>query len=197
MCTWTVIEVVNYFVNRGTTVYACLLDYRKAFDYCNHVIMFKNLLNRKVNRVFIRVMIDMYLNQSCYIKWQESRSLAFSVTNGTRQGDVFSPRGGFTTYLDPLLFSLRSSGLGCRIGGHWLGGLALADDVILLSPSVQGLQELVSICEKHAKATDQIRRILRSLKLCVLPLELRRMMLDLLQSNSMRMFFLGKKELTI
>ena len=101
-------------------------------------------------------MIIMYLHQSCYIKWQQARSYSFSVTNGTRQGGVFSPRGGFATYLDPLLSSLRSSGYGCRIAGHWLGGLALADDVILLSLSVQGLQNLVKICEDHARATDLV-----------------------------------------
>ena len=93
MCTWTVIETINYFVNRGSTVYACLLDYRKAFDFCNHVIMFRNLLERKVNKVFLRLMIVMYLHQSCFIKWQDTRSFSFSVTNGTRQGGVFSPRG--------------------------------------------------------------------------------------------------------
>ena len=155
MCTWTAIETINHFVKKGSPVYACLLDYRKAFDYCNHVIMFKNLLNRNINRVFIRLIIVMYL-QTCYIKWQHICSDPFSVTNGTRQGGVFSPRGGFATYLDPLLERLRSSGYGCRVAGHWLGGLALADDVMLLSPSVQGLQELVSICEQHAKDTDLV-----------------------------------------
>ena len=156
MCTWTAIETINYFVNRGSAVYACLLDYRKAFDYCNHVIMFGNLLTRKVNRIFLRLMMFMYLYQSCFIKWNQTRSYSFSVTNGTRQGGVFSPRGGFATYLDPLLESLRFSGLGCRIAGHFLGGLALADDIILLSPSVQGLQGLVSICEDHARRTDLV-----------------------------------------
>ena len=156
MCTWTAIETVNYFVNRGSTVYACLLDYRKAFDYCNHVIMFRNLLGRKINKIFIRLMIFMYLKQSCFIKWHQTRSYSFTVTNGTRQGGVFSPRGGFATYLDPLLESLRSSGLGCRIAGHWLGGLALADDIMLLSLSVHGLQGLVNICEEHARRTDLV-----------------------------------------
>ena len=153
---WTATETINYFVNRGSPVYACLLDYRKAFDFCNHVIMFKNLIDRGINKVFIRLMIVMYLHQSCFINWQQTRSYSFTVTNGTRQGGVFSPRGGFATYLDPLLASLRSSGYGCRVAGHWLGGLALADDVILLSPSVQGLQKLVSICEEHALATDLV-----------------------------------------
>ena len=156
MCTWTVIETVNYYVRKGSPVYACLLDYRKAFDFCNHVVMFRNLIERKVNKIFLRIMIHMYLYQSCYIRWGCTESQPFSVTNGTRQGGVFSPRGGFATYLDPLLFQLRRSGYGCRIGGHWLGGLALADDVILLSPSVQGLQNLVSICEDHASNTDLV-----------------------------------------
>ena len=46
--------------------------------------------------------------------------------------------------------------LGCRIAGHWLGGLALADDIILLSLSVQGLQGLVNICEDHARRKDLV-----------------------------------------
>ena len=35
-----------------------------------------------------------------------------------------------------------------------MGGLALADDVILLSPSVQGLQSMVDICAQHAQSCD-------------------------------------------
>ena len=84
MCTWTAIETINHFVNLGSPVYACLLDYRKAFDYCNHVIMFQNLINRNMNKVFVRLIIVMYLNQTCYIKWQHICSDPFSVTNGTR-----------------------------------------------------------------------------------------------------------------
>ena len=72
MCTWTAIETINYFVTRGSPVYACLLDYRKAFDYCNHVIMFRNLLSRNINKLFIRLIMVMYLNQTCYIKWQQT-----------------------------------------------------------------------------------------------------------------------------
>ena len=37
-----------------------------------------------------------------------------------------------------------------------MGAFALADDVILLSPSIQGLQNMVNICEVHADETDLI-----------------------------------------
>ena len=65
MCSWTVVEVVNYYSRKGSPVYAALLDYRKAFDYVNHVKMFQNLIGRKINRFFIRLMIFVYLYQRC------------------------------------------------------------------------------------------------------------------------------------
>jgi hypothetical protein len=64
MCSWTVVEVVNYFSRKGSPVYAALLDYRKAFDYVNHVKMFRNLISRNINLVFIR---DAMLNGSPHI----------------------------------------------------------------------------------------------------------------------------------
>ena len=104
--------------------------------------------------MFVRFLMFIYINQKCYVKWKETRSYSFTVNNGTRQGSVFSPRGGFGTYLDPLLQQMRESGHGCFLGLHWYGALAYADDLLLLSPSVQGLQKLVDICENHAKEND-------------------------------------------
>ena len=154
MCTWAVIEVINYFNSRGTPVYACLLDYRKAFDLVNHVRMFQNLIDRQVNPVVIRLMISMYLVQQCYVRWGQARSYSFDVTNGTRQGSVFSPHGGFATYIDPLIRSLRFSGQGCSINEFWYGCFFYADDGILLATSIEGLQRMVSICESHANDND-------------------------------------------
>ena len=37
---------------------------------------------------------------------------------------------------------------------HWYGALFWADDGILLSTSVQGLHDLVNICQEHAKEND-------------------------------------------
>ena len=79
MCTWTAIEVMNFFVNRGSAVYACLLDYPKAFDPVNNGIMFRNLIDRKVSLIFLRTTIFMYLHQSCYIRWEQTRSYSFQA----------------------------------------------------------------------------------------------------------------------
>ena len=42
-------------------------------------------------------------------------------------------------------------GFGCTIGTHFYGAVAYADDVLIMSPSVQGLQEMVNICQQHAE----------------------------------------------
>ena len=82
------------------------------------------------------------------------RSYSFGVLNGTRQGAVFSPRGGFNSYLDVLIEALINSGEGVKLGLHWYGSLFWANDGILLSTFVQGLQKMVNICQSHAAETD-------------------------------------------
>ena len=154
MCSWTVIELVNLFKQSGSTVVACLLDYRKAFDLVNHEKLFRILIKRKVGLIFVRLLMFIYIHQRCYVNWNNTRSYSFGVTNGTRQGSVFSPRGGFGVYLDPLLQLLRESGHGLRYGLHWYGGLAYCDDLILLATSVASLQEMVNICSSHAADND-------------------------------------------
>ena len=41
---------------------------------------------------------------------------------------------------------MSSSRYGCRLSGKFIGGLAYADDITLLCPSLHGLQEMINIC---------------------------------------------------
>ena len=74
---------------------------------------------------------------------------SFSVKNGVRQGAILSP-SLFCVYLDTLLLKLRDAGVGCHIGGEFLGAFGYADDVTLLAPSRQALQIMLDICEDFA-----------------------------------------------
>ena len=47
----------------------------------------------------------------------------------------------FNIYLDELLIGLRSCGYGARIGHMYIGSVAYADDVTLLSPTLHGMKE--------------------------------------------------------
>ena len=62
----------------------------------------------------------------------------------------------FCIYLDTLLGRLRDSGLGCHIGGVYLGAFGYADDVTLLAPSKQALQVMLDICQDYATSHSML-----------------------------------------
>ena len=57
------------------------------------------------------------------------------VKRGIRQGGILSPIF-FYIYMDVLLKTLKSSQYGCHLGKTFVGCIAYADDLILLSASV-------------------------------------------------------------
>ena len=69
-------------------------------------------------------------------------SNTFNVQNGVRQGAVSSPVL-FCIYIDKVIKLLRCSTIGCQIQVVYMGFWVYADDIILLSPSRTGLQEMV------------------------------------------------------
>ena len=93
-----------------------------------------------------------YSNKKCNVRWGNTFSNTFNAQNGVRQGAVSSPVL-FCIYIDKVIKFLRCSTIGCQIQGVYMGILVYADDIILLSPSRTGLQEMVKICEKFPKAT--------------------------------------------
>ena len=147
LCTWTLLESINYFTNRGSSVYLCLLDLTKAFDLVKHNILFRKL-STKVPAVFLRLIMVIYLCQVCCVNWNNCKSANFTVINGVRQGAVASPLY-FNVYIDDLFMEMKKSGLGCYIGKYFYGVLGYADDCALISPSRHGLQLMVNICQKY------------------------------------------------
>ena len=147
MCSWTLLETVNYFTNRGSPMFVCLLDLSKAFDTIKHDKLFQKL-SEKIPPLCLRIIIYSYLFQKCAVKWANSLSDNFSVSNGVRQGAVASPTF-FNVYIDELFNLLKDSGLGCMIDNLYYGFLGYADDCALLSPCRETLQKMLNICQKY------------------------------------------------
>ena len=149
LCTWSLTETVNYFRNRGSPVFLCLMDLSKAFDMVKLSILFRKL-SGKVAPIFIRFLIYSYINQECHVAWNGEKSTSFNAKNGVRQGAVASP-ALFNVYINNLFEELSVSGYGCMINQLYFGALGYADDIGLLAPSRAALQKMVNICETFFK----------------------------------------------
>ena len=55
-----------------------------------------------------------------------------------------------SVYIDNLLISLKKNDIGCHVGSHFCGAFGYADDIMLLSPSVSGLQNMLDCCSEFA-----------------------------------------------
>ena len=77
------------------------MDLSKAFDMVEWTELFITLMERGVEPVFLRVLLYVYQNHQCNIKWGGKFSQRFSVNNGVRQGAVSSPLL-FSVYINDL-----------------------------------------------------------------------------------------------
>ena len=148
-------EVSNYFLRRGTSVTACLLDASMAFDKCRFDLLFQKLLDKGLPAIVVRTPVYVYEEQTGHVKLCGRRSETFSITNGTRQGSVLSP-ALWCVYLDDLIKKLRDLKLGVHVAGVWMGATGYADDLLLLAPVRSVLAEMVRVCEEYGKQHNMI-----------------------------------------
>ena len=153
MCNMSMKETVRYYGNRGSKVYACFMDASKAFGRIRYDKLFAILLNHGLPCVVVRTLLDMYMRQKVRTSWQGVNSEYFSISNGIRQGGILSPIL-YTIYADELLIRLSRTGMGCHVGHMFAGALCYADDMVLLCPSIKGLQMMINICRDFGVEYD-------------------------------------------
>ncbi len=56
----------------------------------------------------------------------------------------------FAVYIDGLLRRLKESGIGCYMGNSYVRGMGFADDIKLLCPSLNGMQQMVDMSIDYA-----------------------------------------------
>ena len=149
MCTWLVLETIDHFTKNDSDVFICVMDMKKAFDLVKQSTLFEKLLKRDIPAVFLRLLLEMYGKQQTNVRWNGNLSKTFPITNGVKQGAVLSPRL-YCIYIDELFSELRRNKTGCWIGNTFCGIAGYADDLLLMAPSIDGLQDMIKTCERYA-----------------------------------------------
>ena len=122
-------------------IYACFVDFRKAFDSVWHQGLFYKLLKNKIGGLFYDLIKNMYSNTKCAIKISNNRTPFFQYKKGVRQGCILSPIL-FNLYINeiPTLFENTLSDPFILPNGTKINSLLYADDLVILSRSKSGLQ---------------------------------------------------------
>ena len=148
MCTLLVKEIVKHYIENDSYVAACFIDAKKAFDRVKLDKLFLILLDRQLPIVDIRALLNLYKRQYTRTVWKGQYSEYFTSVNGIRQGSISSPIL-YCLYMDELIKELKMDGTGCWMGENYCGAISYADDLTLLSPSVNGLKKMMYTCEKY------------------------------------------------
>ena len=104
----TLRTLIDKYVNcHKTKVYACFVDFRKAFDSVWHDGLLYKLLQINVRGSFYKVIKSLYSNSTCYIRIGSNQTQPFQYTRGVRQGCILSPLL-FNLYVNDLAFSFNN-----------------------------------------------------------------------------------------
>ncbi len=153
LCIYALNEIVHRYRSRNSTVFMCFLDASKAFDRINHGKLFGKLHERGVPSYLIRILQFWYSHQTMQVRWGKSLSTPFYVSNGVWQGGILSPLL-FNLYMDHLSGELKGCRTGCLVGDSLINHMLYADDLVVLSPSSAGLQQLLRICSQYGLMFD-------------------------------------------
>ena len=151
MCTWLATETIAHFHRNGSEVFTCLMDMSKAFDTVQHSCLFQKLLDQGMPPIIVRFILVSYENQAANVRWNNEYSRYFGIKNGVKQGAILSAVL-YCVYTNELFAKLRRLKIGCHVSKTYVGVLGYADDLLLLSPSLDGLQEMLKVCEEYAES---------------------------------------------
>ena len=104
------------YLREGSHPLVAVLDCSKAFDLCKFDKLFRSVLDKGMPAIILRTLMYIYEEQYAWVRWGDTRSDRFPISNGTRQGSIASP-SLWSVYIDSLLKDLRSAGVGCHVGG--------------------------------------------------------------------------------
>ena len=126
------------------------IDLTKAFDKINVKILIDKLLQTTLPQAITRIIQFMLNNSYVNVRYNDFIGSEFLIKNGTRQGGILSATL-FNFYINECLDEVSNMNIGCKLSNIKANILAYADDLIFLSPTSKGLQNIINMVDKILK----------------------------------------------
>ena len=152
-CTYTVTimkEIIMQYNKENSNVHCAMIDLSKAFDEINHDILIDKLLKTSLPKIIVRTIGYMLKNTFADVRFNNGISEKWKINKGSRQGGILSPLL-FNFYVKGCIEDIINHDAGCKIGLIKWNVLAYADDIILMAPSLNGLQKLIDTLGESIK----------------------------------------------
>ena len=151
---FTLLACVQKQFSLNRKLYVAFIDFEKAFDSINRSILWPILLKNGVCGKLFRSIKSMYNCVKARVRSGGKLTDYINCTAGVKQGDVCSPVL-FSLFINDLTSEITRYGRhGVQLSGNALELfiLLLADDVVLLSETVVGLQTQLSNLRRAAES---------------------------------------------
>ena len=151
--------LVQRQLNLNKALYVCFVDFSKAFDLVNRDILFFKLINSGWSGRLLDTVRDLYSKTSFRMKFEGYISANIPNSMGVNQGGNAS---GFLfrKYLSDLSNYLYDE-CGVCLGESVIAHLLWADDMILFSDSISGLQKqldgLFKFCSENMMIVNDLK----------------------------------------
>lgn len=129
------------------TVYACAIDASKAFDKVNMNLLWCKL-SKRLPPFIVNTLINYYSKSEALVENNGLRTLSFTTSVGVKQGGPLSPRL-FSLYIEDLIPKIESINTGAKLIHSKVDIILYADDILLLSNELTGLQKMLIVTEEY------------------------------------------------
>jgi hypothetical protein len=146
---FTLLACVQKQFNMNRKLYVAFIDFEKCFDTINRNLLWPVLLKNSIKGKLFRCVRSMYVSVKARVRCGARLTDYVNCTFGVKQGDICSPVL-FSLFINELALEVIRNGrhgVTFSLDAFELFILLLADDVVLLSETVIGLQtQLNSLC---------------------------------------------------
>ena len=137
-------SIINNRMLKKSDTFCCYIDVKKAFDSVNRKCLRYKMLSMGINGKIYQALNSLYDNYRCTVRINNMYTEHFDIPNGLKQGCVVSPTF-FKIYINDLVTDINNHEAGITIDNRNISMLMFADDIVLLAPTEDKLQEMLDI----------------------------------------------------
>ena len=145
-------NLVNYYCAKNNKhIYACFVDFKKAFDSIPRHKLFEKLIKHNITGKFYDCLKHMYSKEITCVKVGNKLTDTFQTSQGVKQGCILSPLL-FNIFLSdlPKNFHNKENDLLKLNENESISSLIWADDLLLFSESQNGLNNMLKSLHEYS-----------------------------------------------